>query len=380
MLQQAKRAFETVNLSGKFHDTMLNSNGLMTAQVTKRVALGLQRQRSAARSAPRTPTGGVDSVFVTLKRVGTRAKADLQGGLGAALHLQRNVPLFWLVGGSPNVFGSVTNVASPWYPIGELLVGRGHTSRQPVASNDVVARQASWFQRFSHAYDQLSYHGLAGAIVEEPFLRTAHRFEHEGRLEAATACMMAAVVGRAVLQIPRLMVCAAAWVNGVVVSLTVVVAAYAAQCVLGFMRDELTKVQRATGAHLQHPIDKLSGWHQAIDLLYVVDAALTLSRDTVGVTDTPVIDPAHAASAKDLIRERFPRDARRFMAVADDSFATAQQERAHVRAVAEEIAQSYRMMTRRLPNHQALRFGLQMLKDFVSAQWQEDYFEPLELR
>lgn len=384
MLQQAKRMYEFVNLSGKIN-TVLSSERLMNDQVMSRVALSVrQRHRAAApRPAQHVAVAMAKDVFYVAQDRMTRAQADFKGAMGMSLLIQRTLPPFWLGENGPASFRRAAGFQSDLYPIGELLVGRGYLDTSVVPQNAEFTGPASWLFRFMQFYRRASHHGLAGAVLEKPFLRAADHFESQDKMTAAAACMSAAVLGRTILQAPRLVVCAAACVTEGTTAIIVVSASYAAELVLRALRAALVQTAQLTGLDLHSAIEKVDSGLKIIDPFIAFEIAMNAVQDQReaqdGLMAIDVIDPAQADQANHIIRLRNMQDMRKFMALANETEIDEAQERARVGEIAEEIANSYRRLTSRLPDQHALRFGLRLLKDFIDMQWGEDYFMPPEL-
>lgn len=381
MLQQAQRIYEAVNLSGKLNHATLCTERLMAEHVTGRMALRVQQRQRAAAAQPsqRAPVAVARDIFDIGRDRAMRARADFKGAMAIGLHLTRTFPLFWF-----NQSGShFLSFQFDLYPLCELLVGRGHAQTLvPIQDNEMLNR-VSGLTHLSRVYHQASHHGLAGAVLEKPFLYAASHFESRQQMVAATACMFAAVIGRTVLQPVRLVVCVAACIRGAQLAITFVACSYTAEFVLRALRLAVKQATQISGHDSSSVIDRLDWWQRAVDPRNIIAFAVNELEDQLAaqrcLMNITTIEPTQADRASEMIRRRNAQDMRKFMAVANENGIDQAQERTRVVEIAEEIANTYRQLTSRLPDQSALRFGLRLVKDFVDLQWGEDYFNPPEL-
>lgn len=388
MLQRVKALYESVNLSGKIHALALDSKKLAAAQLNARIDL---HRRKQARTTIAPPSNVVSALACSGLHVAhdgwTRVKADLCGMLGSGLQADRSFPplLGWRKG--PTYFRNAVGVRATLYPVGELIVGRGYTPAPaftPMRNKNAVS---AFLCRLTHHYEQAGTHGLMGAVLEQAPVAWAQHFEREQKMKAATACMCGAVVGRIALQVPRLALLATALVSQTSLILPLLYLGYAIEWALRLTKEGVIWAGDARDMDVSPVVEALSAFIMAVDSYSPIDISLEDPEELSGIEagieairlKTRVIPSAQAEWAEQYIARLFTDDCKRLGDIHGETFLNESAEREAVAEVAEEIAQSYRLLTSRLPSDEALRAGLQHIKRFVDEKWGADYFNPPEL-
>lgn len=371
VFRAATRAYAAVNLAGTFHDVALDSDHLARAAVASRAAL---HQRRAARPAA-NPAGHAlqprPARLVHLAREAKDATSYVGGGVRLAfagvLALNRS-PIAW------PVYHAFLAEAPAWLTgaalifWAEVAVGRGHSN--PRATYPLHGSSFGGSDPYDGLHHHLSRHGLLGFALEWAPLRAAEAADRNNLHASAAACMLAAVVGRTLLQPVRLAVACVAWVS--VAGQTVVVVAVMAALELGLRLARV--VVRSTSAATARP---LVAANRALDDAV---AGLVFARgdfvDHFEYAEHPnngLRRDEAWLGVHERVRRQTTRLLQRFAQVpslpVDAQGQDDPRELQQARQVAEQIAGELRATCREQPTNEALRGGLALVSAFVETTW-----------
>lgn len=251
----ARHAYDWVNLAGKLNDVVLDSEVLTSGAVRSRALL---RRRQAQRGLVQRSRAqrAADGLRDGATSVGSQARFTL----GLCLAAKRTIPFFW-GGATPFLAHTALGVAAPLYPLAETVVGRGHSGRHAPPTV-----QVRFFEFFSQMHHEVSRFGLLGLAFEGAPLQAAQAARRRGYHKLATACLVAAVLGRLVLQPVRLAVAGAALVNEAVCAVLTMAILTAIELGLRHGRVALTQASTATGRPLAGARNFVSGAIDGLEL------------------------------------------------------------------------------------------------------------------
>jgi hypothetical protein len=360
--------YDRANVAGKANDTWLNTEAAISAGVLDFVALRIAQARRPQQPDTfyrRLADDASDTARATL------ARAKVYYGL--CLWTQRSLPLTWL-GETPLVppLGGL-KALMPAYPVGELLVGRGH--EVPFRAPPSNSWMADGLNKLAQLHHRFTRYGLAGSLLEAAPLRLAGKFEGEGKLAAAAACMYGAALGRLLLQAPRLALCAAALVNEVCTVVLVGAILMAVSVGLRGLRVALTQAQRLTGADLTPAIDTVTHLLRSFALTVDVQLIAEVAAADIPENDETVDDGSPGRN--DRVRNRANVLMRRFGGIEPETADGP----AKISRTAEDVATDLRRFCGRHPDAEALKFGLTLVQTFLEATYEpnEYTFQPAEL-
>lgn len=371
--RSASRAYAAVNVAGKFNDMALDTDNLLLGAVASRGALHRHRtdrlQRRLGADAPESLRVRVGHVAADVRDASSQFCSSLRATMGINLAVQRSIPWLWLPGGS--LFSAVRYAnAAPLFPLGELLVGRGNSNSHPPFMLQGVPFRI--FRHFGEAQHRYAHHGLAGYVLEAAPLKAAHKADMAQKHILAGACMIAAVIGRVVLQPMRLAVAGAAFGNELFQTIFMVAVAAGAEITCRLVRLSLVKANEAVGLPSA----------AAQRVLSAVIQFCVVTRDGFIVGLGAEVDIAQermmerddgSPGVNNRVRARTTRLLRRFEGVealpldADGNEDPRQLRQAG--EIAAQLADELRAYCIDLPTNEALRGGLALLRDFVEITW-----------
>lgn len=369
----ASRAFAAVNVAGKFNDVALDSDNLILGAAASRVALRRHRtdrlQRRQGAAAPESLRVRAGHAANDVRDASKYLATSLRGLLATNLVVHRSTPIFWQPGTSLLSAVPYANPA-PLYPLAEVVVGRGHSNRHsPLLSQSMPFGIFNAIGELQHRY---AHHGLAGYVLEAAPLKAAHRAHGAENHALAAACMLAAVVGRALLQPVRLAVAGAALGSELAQTVSMMAGAAGIELTCRLVRFFLQRANEATGlpsAAVQRVLSTvIDGLVFARDGLIV---GMGAERD--GVQERLMERDDGSPGVNNRVRARTTRLLRRFEGVKtlplDANGNDDPRELRQAGEIAAQLADELRAYCLDLPNNEALRGGLALIRDFVETTW-----------
>lgn len=368
----AARAYLWVNVSGKLNDVALDSGALISGAARSRLALRRRQAQRAPMQRSRAQCAA-DGLRDGATYFGSTARL----GLGVAFSLHRGSPPLWGVA-TPFLEHTRLGAVAPLYPFAEMLVGRGYTYRPtPRHFSDTP------FGVFSRIQHEVSKFGVLGLALEKlPLMGVvAAHDRHQHKL--ATACMVAATLGRLLLQFPRLAVAAAALVNEAFKATVVTAFVTAIELGLRVGRVALSQTAAATGRPLAGPQACVSAALHFFE--HLPDHCLTVfAGERPEAAGLAVDDGSPGVLERIRLRTNALLEAFRPLenrpVDADGNYDP--QTLLEALAVAERLAEDLRRYCAQLPDATAVRFGLALVVAYVDQDWGCDAigFHPPELQ
>lgn len=356
-----RHTYHAVNVAGFVNDTLTHSQFYETASVGSAANVFATQTRSLPHRMVDGVRHAAHHAAVAGKVLGATARGALYDP-GIVLGLQ--LPSLFCAGGVPLAL---------CHPIlAHTLVGRGHNPALVLPSQ----LQCSPLDRVLRLYDQCTHHGLAGYVLEAAPLRGAALFQDHHRHSAASACMIAAVIGRCVLQLPRLMVCAPVIVLEFFAIAPIVGCLFGCEmsvrAVAGLLKMLMPETDWGLArllATLNEVTNLYDDW-EALGRLFAQLARTTFEH-------VPAYDEG-APGVNQRIRERVQGYNLRLQPMYANDTATPQD----IMQLVDSIADDLRQYCNHILDDEPLRFGLSLLRAVVENLWGHDNgiaFNPPEL-
>ena len=363
VLLAARRAYQTVNLAGWVNDNVLTSDRLLSGGIEDALSLSLRRAQ-----APVAPSSRVHAAIQSSQYAAGYGLAWARGALGLGLKLRRGIPLYLLRG--PQATRAMLNRGSSLirlYPVAELIVGRGHSPQPfPGAPFPLRAFPTHALVFLSAVHARMSRYGVLGLVLEAAPMQLADALERRGHRVGATACVVAATIGRSVLQPARLAVCAAALASELSFVLFIAGLNVAIDLYLRALRGGLDLAGKWTRRDFSQSMAFIT---EILDVIELNDPQR--AREQLPPTEIPEgdrsVDPG-GPGVHDRIQRRIHQLLLRFQRFQadEDEGGTERLE------VAEAIAADLRRYCGNQPDVEALRGGLRTLKNFIDVTWGDE--------
>lgn len=203
-----------------------------------------------------------------------------------------------------------------------------------------------------------------GSLLESLPRALAARAERSGYLTLAKACLVGAIVGRTVLQVPRALICAWGLVENAIFSAGVVTAITVAERLVSGVKWSVDKVSPERGqAHVALRLLL----NQSVDLLR--NPFFAIPVEELVVDDLGEGEDDAGPDMNQRVAQRTNAAMRRFATV-DDTVDNGRL----VREMADSIVDDLRRFCARAPDNTAFRGGVALLRDFVDLTFEEAHW------
>ena len=365
----ASHAFESINVTGRLNAKWMDSD---VAACSAAAGMRALQRRVQARHAGPAVEGWSRPVVLAARAVedgSVYLARSAQFAFAGGLYLHRWLPLPILL--APVCWGLV-----PYAPAFlEAVFGRGcpreHSQYFQQAPDPDEYRQ----------HMLRSHYGFVGELLEKEPLNAARRAYFRGADTAAASCMLAAVVGRAVLQPIRFVVfvCSFAYMSVATAAIMVLCAAF--EVGVRAVQLVLQGCSQTTGWPLQAA---RSGVASAVDACVYARHGFAHVYPPSPPAATMTVDDG-SPGATDRVWRRavgLLSNFARVVPVNEEIVAASEQQQLRqVRMIANAIADNLRDYCQNLPTQEALRGGLSQVKAFIEATYDGDAvgFDPPEL-